>query len=39
MYYINNKGILCYEMCNMISTIEGFDNDGYFNYKLIFSKF
>jgi hypothetical protein len=34
MYYIDEKGNLCYEMCNMISIIDGFDLDGDFHLIL-----
>ncbi len=35
MYYIDTKGRLIYEMCNMKSEINGFDDDGLFNVILL----
>jgi hypothetical protein len=35
MYYIDNKGRLIYEMCNMKSEITGFDEDGLFHVVLL----
>ena len=34
MYYINEDGNLCYEMCRMVSIIDGFDIDGDFHLIL-----
>jgi hypothetical protein len=35
MYYIDNKGRLIYEMCNMKSEITGFDDDGLLHVVLL----
>ena len=38
MYYIDAKGRLIYEMCNMKSEITGFDSDGLFHVLLLWEK-